>query len=224
MSCVPVLAKSLQGLPPQGLLEALDGVAWLTDREGIIDAVGVAGWTDFAEAAEAAAPAPQDILGRSLFSFMLGPDIQDHYRKLHEAAWSGQRRIAITIRCDAPDMQRRIRLAMTPLMRSGDVVGVLYQCQILSERARPPIRFLSPQAAVEALIADKAPILNICSFCANVAMPEVMGGAWLAAEEYYRQGGQSDVRLSHGICPSCAETASAYMRADGSVTADHTRL
>jgi ribosomal protein S27AE len=223
MSCAPVLAKGLEGLLLEGVLEAIDGVAWVTDRAGSIVAVGATGWTDFAQAAQASAPAPQEVLGRSLFSFMLGADVQEHYRQLHQAAWSGHRRIAITIRCDAPEVQRRIRLAMTPLTHSGNVAGVLYQCQVLSEQARPPIRFLSPQAAVEDVIGDKAPILNVCSFCADVAMSDIGGGQWLAAEEYYRLGGESRVRLSHGICPNCAETASDYMLADGPVCSDHTR-
>lgn len=222
MSSVLGPAPGFEELDLQGLLEALDGVAWVADRQGTICAVGTRGWTDFANAADAPAPVPQEILGRSVFGFMEGPAVQDHYRELHETVWSGQRRVSMTIRCDAPDIQRRIRLALTPLGPSDHPVGVLYQCQILSEQTRAPIRFLSPQAAVEDLIGDKSPILSVCSFCADVAMSGFMAGDWTTAEAYYRHGGESGVRLSHGICPKCAETAATYMRSSGHVTVDHT--
>ena len=48
------------------------------------------------------------------------------------------------------------------------------------------------------------PIVTMCSFCRLLRRP---GSAddedWIIAETYYRLGGSSRVRISHGLCADC---------------------
>jgi hypothetical protein len=46
----------------------------------------------------------------------------------------------------------------------------------------------------------------MCSYCQRVAWPPGRARRrreWIEAEEYYRRGGASEIRISHGICPPC---------------------
>lgn len=117
----------------------------------------------------------------------------------------GGRRIAFSFRCDAPDVERRMKMAIGPLRLRERIVGVLYQSTILSERARPPIRFLDVSAALEQYKEDVAPLIVSCSFCSKIDWPSGRDAPWAEPEDYYRLGGLSEVRISHGVCPDCAE-------------------
>jgi hypothetical protein len=131
-----------------------------------------------------------------------GDYVRASYRRLHEVAAHGQRRIAFAFRCDTPDVERRMKMAIGPLRVAGRVVGVLYQATILSERARPPLRFLELRDALDLYAADQSPIITCCSFCAKIERGDV-SSEWVSPEFYYQTGGSSAVRVSHGVCPNC---------------------
>jgi hypothetical protein len=137
-----------------------------------------------------------------------GDFVKATYRRLHAAAAVGHRRIAFAFRCDTPDVERRMKMALGPLRGGGKIVGVVYQATILSERTRPPLRFLEPETAIEQYFADGAPVLTCCSFCARVEWPHGAAIEWIAPEVYYQRGGQSDVRISHGACSRCVDILS----------------
>lgn len=186
------------------MLDALDGTAYVTDLEGRLLCVGSQNWDSFA--ADNAAPdlAGSPPVGHRVTEGISGKAVRSLYQRFHQAAVSGERRIAFSFRCDAPDVERRMKMAVGPLRSGKAVVGVLYQSTILSERVRPPLRFLDATAALEQFTEDRAPIIANCSFCARIKWPRG-GGFWVEPEVYYQRGGASQVRISHGVCPACAD-------------------
>ncbi|MGZ5392256.1 MAG: hypothetical protein ACXWD3_10550 [Mycobacterium sp.] len=187
------------------MLDALDGTAYVTDLEGRLLCVGTQNWDSFASENAGQDLAGSPPLGRPVTEGISGETVRSLYQRVHQVAVSGERRIAFTFRCDAPDVERRMKMAIGPLRSGNAVVGVLYQSTILSERARPPLRFLEAAAALEQFNEDRAPIIANCSFCAKIDWPVGSDGPWVEPEVYYQRGGVSEVRISHGICPNCAD-------------------
>jgi hypothetical protein len=92
-------------------------------------------------------------------------------------------------------------MSIGAIRRDGEICGVLYHSQITFEHERPRLDLLTPAEAVKFVRRDVRPIVGICSFCARVRLAS--DDRWVRPEEYYRRGGESDVRLSHAVCPSC---------------------
>lgn len=191
--------------PLADMLDALDGTAYLTDIEGRLTSVGAHNWRTFARENAGSTSLDPPPFGRRVMEAVSGETVRSFYQRAHQAAVSGGRRIAFTFRCDAPDVERRMKMAISPLRLREEVVGVLYQSTVLHERARPPLRFLEAAAALKQYSEDQAPLIASCSFCAKIAWPPGSDGPWIEPEAYYRAGGISEVRISHGVCPACAE-------------------
>lgn len=193
-------------------LEALDGISFVTNPEGTITAVGASNWNAFASANGALELIDQLILGNSLFEFISGQEVQaqlkDVMKKISVGIYS---RWAMPFRCDSPDRQRNMRQSITPIRASGACVGMLFQSIELHSEQRPQIslfdfREIERRAAQE----PDLPTIAMCSWCQRVRQEPTSGTEWVEAEVYYAAGGSSHVRISHGICDNCFETASKY--------------
>lgn len=140
---------------------------------------------------------------------MQGDEVRDTYRGLVAELLKGNRDgFAFDVRCDAPEIKREMRMALTPVRVGGQITGVLFQSVLLRSTMRPPLdifRFRDPAARVG--YEPDRPILIMCSYCQNVKAPADFGPArpWLSPEAYYRRGGSSDVLISHGMCPACSD-------------------
>ena len=189
----------------ESLLDAMEGVAYLLDRDGIIVAVGREGWRSFAQdndtsaLAEAAA-----VVGRPLLSFVQGEAVRRAYEGYLEALRSGRRRaLSFEFSCDSPTLARRMRLCISTVMAGSAPAGFLFQSLLLEERTRPPVSLFDAAVIAAAFAEGRGqPLLSMCSYCQWVAV-EKNGREWIPAETYYRRGGTSAVRISHGICPRC---------------------
>lgn len=208
-----MIPNAMNATPPQfdrwpltEMLDALDGTAYVTDIEGRLVCVGPQNWDSFANENAGAALLKSPPIGHRVEEGISGEMVRSFYRRAHQVSVSGERRIAFNFRCDAPDVERRMKMAIGPLRLRNQIVGVLYQSTILSERARPPMRFLEVAAALEQFKEDTAPLITSCSFCAKIEWPSGSKGSWVEPEIYYRGGGVSQVRISHGFCPGCADS------------------
>jgi hypothetical protein len=96
-------------------------------------------------------------------------------------------------------------VAITPLRLGAGVQCLLFQSLTVDELVRPPIDLFDFKAVSELIKGRRQlPIITLCSFCQRVDRPATQGEpSWIDAEEYYRMGGTSDVRISHGLCPDC---------------------
>ena len=188
------------------MLDALDGTAYVTDLDGRLVSVGPESWGAFARENAGDGLAQSPPVGNRIADGISGPTVRAFYQGAHETARSGERRIAFAFRCDAPEVERRMKMTISPLRSGKTIIGVLYQATILSERSRPPLRYLDAATALEQYKDDGAPLIASCSFCAKIDWPAGSDEPWVEPEVYYQRGGQSRVRISHGVCPGCAES------------------
>ncbi|HMA13626.1 MAG: hypothetical protein ACM35H_02565 [Bacteroidota bacterium] len=191
----------------ESLLDAMEGVVYLLDRDGIIAAVGREGWRRFAQDNDTPALAEADaVVGQPLLSFIRGEAVRRAYEGYLDALRSGRRRgISFEFSCDSPTLARRMRLCISTVMEGSAPAGFLFQSLLLEERTRPPVS-LFDAAVTAAALAERGgqPLLAMCSYCQRVATEgEQDRREWIEAETYYRRGGTSAVRISHGICPRC---------------------
>jgi hypothetical protein len=198
----------LESIARQHLLDALDGVAYLTDPHGRILAVGQPSWQLFA--ADNAAPwlTADAVVGASLFEAIRGDDVRDAYQRMHDGVLTRRRsEAAFEFRCDSPIAERHMRMAITPVVVQDEVVAMLYQSQILAEVSRLPMPLFSSDlraAAARPPPPDK--LVTVCSFCQRVRWPPGPPQGtrrWISAPEFYRRGGPEDAMVSDGVCPQC---------------------
>jgi hypothetical protein len=190
------------------LLDAMEGVAYLTDRNAIILAIGQHGWTRFADDNAVPWLNADAVIGTSLLAAMTGNAVRDAYRRLHDAVSSGRRAMTVfEYRCDAPIAERHMRMSITAVHGESGVAAVLYQSQLLAEATRPPLRLFSRELRVsEQRAAAAIPCVRLCSFCQRVGWPLEADGTrprWIDATDYYRRGGPADVTVVDTVCPSC---------------------
>ena len=194
-------------------LDALDGIAYVADPEGIILATCSGAWVEFSVANQAHLPT-ESVVGRSLFEIIRGEEVRAAHRALHQKVLRDGRQLSFEYRCDAPDRERRMKMSLGPLRnRAGAMAGVLYQSTLLSETTRIPLPFLSSEELLAAWEDERTrPVVGVCAWCADVRLQ----GRWIPPDEYYRRGGRAGVRRSHGIGPGCRETLLEPLLADTS--------
>lgn len=199
------------GSEVQHLLDAIDGVSYLTDGEGVIMACGRPGWERALRQADAAAPLPvETVIGRRLLDFIAGPKVRDTYRLHMEraAAMPGSPR-SFECRCDTPELSRVIRMSISALPEvAAGKPGFLFQSVVVRTAERVPVALFAFPPPKADQSAD-APFLGLCSYCHDVRFPAGSAegeGEWIDAVEYYRRGGDNAVVISHGVCPRCFET------------------
>lgn len=192
-------------IDPAALLEALDGVCYLTAPDGTILHLGRAGWSAFAVENGAPQLTIEQMLGTSLFDIIRGTEVRLAYRELHQAVVEGQRpRITFEYRCDSPLAERHMRMAISAVVENGRTIAVLYQSQIVRTLARPPVPLFDRSQAVP----PGAPTVLLCSFCQRVLGRAGQASArprWMTAVEYYQAGGPAVPVIEDVICPACEQ-------------------
>jgi len=193
---------------PQSLLDAMDGIAMILDRELHITQVGEPNWQQFIDAnpppdQAARERAKQHVLGRPVTEFIAGDAVRKTFAELFNSVLGGTRPVVqIDYRCDAPTQRRDMRLSVRPISAHGDVHHLLYQSVLLSVQQRPAI----PLFGVPVADQDDDAILTLCAICARVRWP--VGAPretaeWIEPAAYYRRGGGEVALISHGFCEDC---------------------
>lgn len=198
MSAVPPALATLN------LLDAMEGVAWLTDLEGTIIAVGQRGWATFAADNGAPNLTSQAVIGGSLFASIQGSAVQAAYRRLHAAVSTGRRaQVVFEYRCDSPIAERHMRMAISGVSDGRQIAAVLYQSQLIEQKLRPPLPLFSRQLR---RATEHPPVVLLCAFCQQVEWPvgEARGRRrWISTVDYYRMGGPDAAAVESVICPRC---------------------
>jgi hypothetical protein len=202
----------------EDLLQAIDGIAYAVDGDGIILGFSRGPFLSAGGDAPGTAWDSGNMVGRSLFDQLRGAEVIECYRRLHHAIWSrGHLAVGFEYRCDTPETERHMRMSLS-LIRSGETpVAVLYQSITISETARVPL----PLFAADLMTARQPAgvddlVVKLCSYCQKVEWPDydaVTEPEWIEASEYYWRGGVSDVVISHAVCAPC------YRRVIGSLSA-----
>jgi hypothetical protein len=193
------------------ILDGMEGITYLMDRDGIVVSIGRPNWNKFAAANDGHHLLDgRGVIGNSIFEFIAGDAVVANYRKLFSGIIAGKYRGArLLSRCDSPAVERQLCIVVTPIHSNGSVERLLVQCLTVSEAMRPPMDLFDFQAERSRLGGNqKLPILAMCSYCQGVRFPIGStddNGEWITANEYYHRGGDSRVRISHGICPVCLD-------------------
>lgn len=137
-----------------------------------------------------------DSLGRSLWDFVAGQEVQRLQRMLLRRIRDGVRDVELPFRCDAPELSREMDIRIVA-DSSGRVV--LFSARLRSERRREPQPLLDPRAP------RGGDFLPMCAWCDRF----LVEGEWVEVEEaarrleLFRRGEMPT--LDHSICPECSE-------------------
>lgn len=178
------------------LLEALDGIVYVTNFRGDLLACGTRRWARFA--ADNGASHLGNPSGLNTLASCSDPETAEAYGIIYDAFRVGKLdSYSFGFRCDTPGLKRELRMALNTLILDGERVGIIHHCVSLQEQDRPLVRLLENPLAD----ASKKEVIRMCSYCLRIK--DEQWQRWIEAEDYYRSGGQSDVGISHGICPDC---------------------
>ena len=205
-----------------GLLDAMEGVAYVTDLDGIILDVGCEHFDRFARSeAGNNGLTGREVLGTSLFSYVSEGAVRDMVMRIHRRATSSMEgSLTFETRCDSVKVKRMILNSVRPIVEDGEVKAVLYQSITASEKMRPPVMLVSTGDGVKVMQErDAVRYLHMCSYCARVGLPfnapeEDM--TWVSGPEYYKIYGDYPVSITHGICSDCFGALDAALKRPGS--------
>lgn len=187
------------------VLAALDGVAYAVDGEGRIVAYSTGAWRKACLDGNASELAESDrVIGRPLTAFVTEGEVRAVVERQLAAVLAGHGPVVYHFRCDAPDVRREMRMSILALGHPARPRGALYHSVVLHEAVRPPLDIYDHKA-LEQRFAERntIPIVTMCAYCQRVRAED--SAPFVDAEDYYRSGGDSDVRVSHGVCADCAE-------------------
>lgn len=175
------------------------GISYAVDLQGQLAFIEPDEWTRFALENERPALADIDALMATPLASYLDQPSSVLLSTLLQLADEGQApTLTYDFRCDAPALEREMRMEISTLQRHGNTLGLLFRTTLLAKRTRDHISILDSTIWTDPAL----PILRMCSYCKRVAYPE--GGAtWISATDYEAAGGSGHVRISHGICPQC---------------------
>lgn len=139
-----------------------------------------------------------DSLGRSLWDFVAGFDVQKLQRLLLKRVREGAGTVELPFRCDSPERRREmdIRIAAD---RSGRVVQ--FAATLRTARDRP-----EPQPLLSASVRRGGDFLPMCAWCDRF----LVRGEWVEVEvaahtlELFRRTEMPP--LDHSVCTACAGT------------------
>ena len=121
-------------------LDAMDGLTFETDRDGIIRDIGTNNWNAFAIQNGAPEIEAEAVLNRNLFDFIEGTQVQGQFRQVMERialdpnwAW------VLPFRCDRPDRKRNICQSLKPIFSGNMCTGFIFQSVETHSQQRPPI-------------------------------------------------------------------------------------
>jgi len=194
---------SILSLNTQNLLDSLYDIVYLVDLDGRIIFYNTERWNTFANRNDAPELTNElSITGKSIYDFITGDEVRDMYYSYSKYLIKKEiDEIIFPYKCDSPEVERDMRMAMTPVYENGAITGILYHSTVLHEKARPPLNILRRNKKKN---KDQLPLLTICSYCKDVRIPaDSTTGEWVKPEKYYQSGGTEDVALSHGVCPVC---------------------
>ncbi|HYP55872.1 MAG TPA: hypothetical protein VEQ41_06190 [Solirubrobacterales bacterium] len=137
-------------------------------------------------------------LGRSLWDFVAGEDVQKILRLLVRRIRDGVRDVELTCRCDGPEVARELdlRIAATSSGR-----GVLFAARVRSE-----VAWNEPQPLLDPGAPRGEERLPMCAWCDRFEVD----GDWVEAEEAAKRlelfRRSEFPALEHTVCPRDRET------------------
>ena len=163
------------------------------DADDVIQDVD-AEWLEFAELNDTPDLSRERVVGRSLWDFVAGAEVEHIFRMIFERCRERSSGARVPFRCDSPTRVRRMILAIEPRPHRGlEVTSVLLDAQ-----DRDYVSLL------DATAPRSEALLSICSWCKRIELPDE---GWTEVEPGVRKlelfNETSVPQLSHDVCPDC---------------------
>lgn len=159
-------------------------------------------WLDFARRNGAPHLTPDAVLGRSLWGFIADQETVDLSRMIFNRVRARTVPAVLPFRCNSPRRRRDLEMSVRPI----DDHGLEIQTKIVREHAGDYVPLLDPAAP------RSNDIVKACSWCNRIELPE---HGWVDVDAAVRRlalfAGPLTPRISHGICPDCAERTRAAL-------------
>lgn len=185
----------MNGLPKQ--------TTYRIDKDGMLTWVDLP-WRHFARQNGAPELAVDSVLGQSLWDSVDGIETRHVYELMFKNVRRERCSIVLPFRCDSPDTRRFMTLKISPC--SGPHEDIEFAAALLRTEPREPVPLLSQGERCS------CSMLSVCSFCKRFEVP---GSGWLEVEQAASRLGLLSTsrlpKLSHGVCPDCANRARALL-------------
>ncbi len=173
----------------------MNQVCYSVDADDILVSISE-GWAPFAEENGAPHLGPAAVVGQPIWSFIAGQETRHIYESLFRKARETGKAVEVPFRCDSPAARRHMRITIEPTGSEG----LTLRSELLLEEPRDRVDLLD-------IAAERSEeLVTLCSWCRRV---KVTDGSWEETEVAIARLGlfQSTPlpRLTHGICPDCAE-------------------
>lgn len=169
--------------------------SYTIDAQDLI--AGVNGsWQEFADSNGATNIDGDQVVGHSVWDYIAGTEVRKLYEMLFGEVRKNRRAVSVPCRCDAPDCRRFMELRVAPGTTDG---ALAVTCVTVREEQRAGAGLFTETDP------DPDKLLKICSWCNHVEVDD----DWVEVEEATQRlnffGAQRLPRLTHGICPQCAD-------------------
>jgi hypothetical protein len=145
-------------------LDALDGISYVISRDGTIGAIGATRWNDFACQNGGPELIDKCVIGRNLFEFVSGAEVQSQIRRILSELSTRRRPVfVLPMRCDAPAQLRNLRQSITPIFEANKCSSFLFQSVELHSCQRPSIDLYDFKACFRQDLS--LPLIVMCSWC-----------------------------------------------------------
>ncbi len=173
-------------------MPSLSVITYEIDQDDRITSVSPE-WIPFAQENDAPELLPDAVVGRLLWSYVAGAEVQHIYDVLFSKVRKDDRPLTFPFRCDGPQVRRFMQMTLRPA--KGGALEL--RSALLREEPRGPI------ALLDAASPRSEQSLKMCAWCKS--MP--FGEDWVEVEEAIRR---SDLfadpklpQITHVICPTC---------------------
>lgn len=164
-------------------------VVYRVDRNDILLTVNDA-WDAFALENDGADLIRDNVVGKSIWSFMHDDDARHIHQLLTDKVRAGRKVAGLRFRCDSPSSRRHMEMDIS-LLNMGEVE---YRCRFLRVEGREPVPMAGDDADAH---------ITMCSWCKKVND----GGQWLELEEAVKAlklfEREKMPLISHGMCDAC---------------------
>ena len=150
-------------------------------------------WLMFAEHNDAPELSKDDVIGRSIWDFVIGDPIRRIYRELFRQVRSGDRAIMMPFRCDSPTRIRHMELTIRPAPEAG----IQFESRLMLSLDREEVPLFDANAERSNECVD------VCSFCRKFQLEDgwMTAGDAVAHRSWFN--GNPVPRLTETLCGDC---------------------
>lgn len=172
-------------------LDASDAITFVNDD-----------WRRFARENEAPELDHNNILGKSLWTFIAGEEIQALYRRVFHHLRVHRSEFMVPFRCDSPTTIRNMHLTLRPLAFGG----IECEGKMISSEKRAPL-------AIYSRCADHSEEqIAVCGLCRRLWMDDTWVDVSSAVVRSRLFCVEPVPRLNESVCPACEQTVQTELK------------